>query len=401
MAGTGKYLSLSLPEGWSNMNFVRSPWPRRVLLGALILLQGCGGGNSNGVSSPPVLTGPEFLYVGTGNNSPATGPTELLVFPIDSNTGALGSPTTIPATGSILGTVGDPFGKVLYTTEDGVGIHEYSINGSSGALAEFSGSPFPTAAASNLFTDTQNKFVYLSTCPFARSSTGTLTGNPANCSQQSGGSKAGVDPGDKFVLFNCDNRGEAVCVTTLDPTTGVLTLVPQNNEVFANFYQPNDELVHPSGKFAYSSGPFEGFQGPPPIPPSPIFEEIAIFSLDRTSGQLSILTQLDLPFVPDSMVMAMDTAGKFLYAADSTKILAFSINAADGSLTPIPGSPFLGQHKFSLGANVFRVDPAGKVLYLTALDGNAIVGYRIDPATGALSYWRYTVEPVCCTDPIG
>jgi 6-phosphogluconolactonase len=31
------------------------------------------------------------------------------------------------------------------------------------------------------------------------------------------------------------------------------------------------------------------------------------------------------------------------------------------------------------------VDPAGKFLYLTALDSNAIFGYRIDLASGALS----------------
>ncbi|HET9363564.1 MAG TPA: beta-propeller fold lactonase family protein [Candidatus Angelobacter sp.] len=367
------------------MKRARNAWLHPISLVALVLLSGCGGGNSNGISSPPVLTGPEFLYVGTGNNSPATGPAELLRFPIDSSTGALGAPATITATGSILGTVGDPFGKVLYTTEDGVGIHEYSIDGATGTLSEFSGSPFAAAVNGVLFTDTHNDFFYVGTCPFARSNTGTLTGNPANCSQQVGGFKASVDPGNQFVLLACDNRGEAVCVTTRDLNTGVLTLVSINDAVFANFYQPTDVVVHPSGKFAYSSGPFAGFQGPPPIPPSPTFEEIAVFSLDRPSGDLHILNQVDLPFVPDSQVMAMDPAGKFLYAADSTKILAFSINAADGSLTPIAGSPFLGTHKFALGANVFHVDPAGKFLYLTALDSNAVFGYAIDPATGSLS----------------
>ena len=370
------------------MNRIRSPLSRRVLLAALILLQGCGGGgskgNSNGVPPPPVLTGPEFLYVGVGNSSTATGPTELLMFPIDFNTGALGSPTTIPAKGSILGTVGDPFGRVLYTTEEGVGIHEYSINGSSGTLTEFSGSPFATAVNGSVFTDTQNKFVYVGGCVYSRSSTGTLTPGPTACPPPGSGSKAAVDPGDKFVFFNCDNRGEAVCLTTLDPNTGVLTLVRQTNDVFANFYMPDDEAVHPSGKFVYASGPFVAF-APPPLPPPSAFEKIAIFSLDRSAGQIAIVTQLDLPFAADQMVMAMDPAGKFLYAADSTKILAFSINAADGSLTPIPGSPFAGQHTYSLGANVFHVDPAGKFLYLTALDSNAIFGYRIDPASGALS----------------
>ena len=370
------------------MNRIRSPWSRRMLLAALILLQGCGGGdsksNSNGIPPPPVLTGPEFLYVGAGNSSPATGPTELLMFPIDFNTGALGSSTTITAKGSIVGTVGDPFGRVLYTTEDGVGIHEYSINGGTGALTEFSGSPFATAVNGSVFTDTQNKFFYIGGCVFTRSSTGALTASPIGCPPSGVGTKAAVDPGDKFVFFNCDNRGEAVCAMTLDPNTGALTKITESNDVFANFYMPNDEAVHPSGKFVYSSGPFVAF-APPPLPPPAAFEKIAVFSLDRSAGQLSILAQLDLQFAADNMVMALDPAGKFLYAADSTKILAFSINAADGSLAPIAGSPFAGQHKFSLGANVFHVDPAGKFLYLTALDSNAIFGYRIDPATGALS----------------
>jgi 6-phosphogluconolactonase (cycloisomerase 2 family) len=357
-------------------------WSRVLGLAALILFQGCSGGNSNGVPPPPPLNGPEFLYVGTGGTA---GPNGLLIFPIDPNTGALGPATTISATGSILGTVGDPFGKVLYTTEDQVGIHEYSINGTTGALTEFSGSPFAVPSNSTLYTDTQNKFVYSSNCGYVRSSTGMLTPIGSGCVVGGSGLKTAVDPADKFVIFNCDNRGEAVCVATLDPNTGVLTRVPQNNEVFANFYQPNDEAVLPSGKFVYSSGPFAGFQGPPPVPPSPTFEEIAIFSLDRTSGQLTILTQMDLPFAPDSMVMAMDPAGKFLYAADSTKILGFSINATDGSLTALAGSPFMGQHKFALGANVFHVDPAGKFLYLTGEDSNTVFGYRIDSASGTLS----------------
>src|ERR1700731_3343197 len=161
------------------MNRVQSLWSRRILLAALILLQACGGGgskgSSNGIPPPPVLTGPEFLYVGAGNNSPATGPTELLMFPIDFNTGALGAPTTIPAKGSILGTLGDPFGQVLYTTEEGVGIHEYSINGSTGGLTEFSGSPFAAGVNGNIDTDTQNKFFYISSCLYTRSSTGMLT----------------------------------------------------------------------------------------------------------------------------------------------------------------------------------------------------------------------------------
>src|SRR5690242_17887488 len=88
---------------------------RFVLVLALALLQGCGGGSS---SNPPPPTGPEFLYVGT-TNSQRGNPTEIVGFPINSSTGALGTPTVL-ATGPVLGSVGDPFGRALYTA-DGTG----------------------------------------------------------------------------------------------------------------------------------------------------------------------------------------------------------------------------------------------------------------------------------------
>jgi len=119
-------------------------FPRFVLVLALALLQGCGGGSSSNPPPPPPPpppTGPEFLYVGTTNSQPGN-PTEIVGFPINSSTGALGTPTVL-ATGPVLGSVGDPFGRALYTADGTGAIHEYTINGTTGALTEVSASPFP------------------------------------------------------------------------------------------------------------------------------------------------------------------------------------------------------------------------------------------------------------------
>jgi 6-phosphogluconolactonase len=364
-----------------------------LALAMFILLQGCGGGSSSGGNSngvvppPPVLTGPEFLYVGTAN-FPAGSPTELLVFPINFTTGALGAPTTIPAANPVTATAGDPFGKVLYTADGTTGaIHEYSVNGSTGALTEFSGSPFPplpnpaVASTSNLYTDTQNRFVYLSNCGFARNAAGALTPITNPCFAQVQGVSFAVDPGNKFVIAACQLRNAPTCVNAINPVNGSLEGVPGGPATVSSF-TPHAVAAHPSGKFVYTGGLFD--PSPPfPAPPDP-HERIVVYSLDRATGILSVTAQTEFQTRLEVIALTLDPAGKFLYAADSQNVFGFSVNAANGTLTPVPGSLFPG-HPFQDFSSVLRVDPAGKFLYLAATDIGAVVGYKIDPGTGSLT----------------
>ncbi len=66
---------------------------------------------------------------------------------------------------------------------------------------------------------------------------------------------------------------------------------------------------------------------------------------------------------------------------DSIGVWAYTIDAATGALTPMPGSPFAaGQHPVSV-----MVDPTGKFVYAANEQSNNVSAYRIDGTTGALT----------------
>jgi 6-phosphogluconolactonase (cycloisomerase 2 family) len=80
--------------------------------------------------------------------------------------------------------------------------------------------------------------------------------------------------------------------------------------------------------------------------------------------------------------IAMDPAGKFVYTANSSSqsVSALVVNATNGTLTTVNGSPF--------GAGPLPgpviVDPSGSYAYVVNGD-STIIAYGIDPVTGALT----------------
>lgn len=82
------------------------------------------------------------------------------------------------------------------------------------------------------------------------------------------------------------------------------------------------------------------------------------------------------------MVMALDPSNKFLYATGpEVGITGYSINAATGLLTPVPGS--LPEPGIILDG--LTIDPTGRFLYAQEFFQQALLGFKIDPATGALT----------------
>jgi 6-phosphogluconolactonase (cycloisomerase 2 family) len=361
---------------------------RFVLVVIFVLLQGCSGGSSSsGNPQPPLLAGPEFVYVGSVN-SPATNPTQIAIFRVDPSTGALSSPA-IMLTNAVSGSGVDPFGKVLYIG-DGLtgGIHEYAINGGNGVLTEFAGSPFPlpvkvtgtppfTGAA--LFTDPQEKFVYDLSCGYNRDSAGTLTPIiPGSCFAEIGGFEAAVHPNGKFVFYACNIIDFAICAASINQV-GVLVRVSEEGP---SRFEAHDMAMHPSGNFIYASGDLALLPPPPNNPPSP--EQIAILNFNASTGTLAVLNQITLKVPADRTAIAVTPNGKFLYVVDATNMYAFSVNA-DGNLTPVSGSPFPGGHTMQPFSRALQVDNTGQFLYLAATDINAVVGFKIDPNSGAIS----------------
>jgi 6-phosphogluconolactonase len=84
-----------------------------------------------------------------------------------------------------------------------------------------------------------------------------------------------------------------------------------------------------------------------------------------------------------SVAVICNNVGRFAYVANlaSNNVSAYSINAATGTLTPVPGSPFA-----TAGADAFiTLHPSGKFSYVADNSLSSISAYAIDASTGALT----------------
>jgi 6-phosphogluconolactonase len=129
-----------------------------------------------------------------------------------------------------------------------------------------------------------------------------------------------------------------------------------------------------------------------------VSNDVSAYSVDPVSGALTAIPGSPFPAWPVPVAglyaassagpggAAVDPSGKFLYVSnprsdtENVYILAFTVNAATGALTAIPGSPFVVGRFLQLGA--IAVDPNGKFLYVT--DGN-IFTLNINAGSGALT----------------
>lgn len=114
-----------------------------------------------------------------------------------------------------------------------------------------------------------------------------------------------------------------------------------------------------------------------------------MFRQDASTGALTVLSQMTIP----NYYLVVHPSGKYLYASSPTNsnhgnVLGFHIDRNSGSLTPLPGSPYVtsGSYPRSL-----VIDATGRFLYLVNVFGDTsdtseVDGYAIDPATGSLTF---------------
>jgi 6-phosphogluconolactonase len=374
-----------------------------VLLSAMA---GCGGGSSKQpmtvLPTPTPAVAAQFLYVASGDG-PATGPHQLLGFPINLTTGVLGTQFTVTTPNAAGGLLEDPTGKFLYASDFMTGdVSVFSLNPANGALTEITGSPFPPQPngasifpGSLLFTDKTGQFVYESGAQagflgLAKSNTGALS---AFGSSLINARTATFDPSNKFVYSGgCPSRTEQpLCLSTLGPT-GSLTHVPLATIPSLIDIEAHDVAVSPVGGFVFASGVLV----PTVFPvPSNETEVLLSFSMNPANGILTPLPALitnlqpEIGATPVATDVVVDPHGKFLYVNTQDKIFGFSINA-QGGLASIPGSPFPGQYTVNTGLG-FRIDATGNFLYEIMADQppstapTGVVGFRIDQTNGALT----------------
>jgi len=115
--------------------------------------------------------------------------------------------------------------------------------------------------------------------------------------------------------------------------------------------------------------------------------EIYAFTISPTTGQLSPVS--GSPYTEGTAPAAVSLApnGKFAFSAtnDGKEIYAFTIEQNSGALMTVPGSPF--PTGFANGSPYpdIAVSPNSQDLYLASSGDGEVVGFSIDPTSGALT----------------
>jgi 6-phosphogluconolactonase len=197
-----------------------------------------------------------------------------------------------------------------------------------------------------------------------------------------------------FIQVTNDNRFamtadlgiDKVLINRFNPDNGSLTPADPG---FANL-EPGSGPRHiafcPSGKFVYVL--------------NELTSTITVFSLNSESGAMqSAQTHSTLPkgFSGNNSTaeIVIDTQGKFVYVSNrgDNSIAQFSVDSADGSLTPVGWISSGGETPRN-----FEIDPSGKWLFAANQDSGNIVLFSIDQTNGTLKQISDSTKissPVC------
>lgn len=361
---------------------------RRALAMALVvagsgcllgLSPGCGSGGGRSIGNPSGLPS-RFLYASAfQETSPGSG----------KFTGGIYAYRFDPATGGLRAVAGSPFatdtiGAPLVISRDARFLYsinfatDYSIAAFSiqvdGSLATVPHAPFVATEPTRwLGIDPAADFLYAIsysgdlTVYSIAPATGALTAEP-------GASVVGLAPpwvitpdGQRFYQVSANE----ILEFSIDPASGALQpLAGSPIAIQTNTFEPEDAAIDPSGRFIYvtNSAVFTGFGGP-----------LYAWSIDPQTGAVTALGPFGITAGPQNSV-TVDALGK--YAVVTTVVTSktgsncfavLGIDAASGSLTAVPGSPFGGN------CGVLVSDSSAPYIY----EGSSGINvYWLDQATG-------------------
>jgi 6-phosphogluconolactonase len=293
-----------------------------------------------------------FVYVTNAGGTSGAGAGNISAYSIDSQTGALlpvpGSP--FPDPGGPWSIAVDPKGRFAYAVNVANDtISAYAIDASTGALTPVPGSPFPQDP--------------------------TLSGErPVSVA---------IDPSGNF-LFAANYYFRTVRAYRIDENTGALSQVP--GSPFPAGTNPESVTVDLNGQFVYVANGYHGGNG-----------TVSAYSIDRSSGSLTPVpgSPFAVPIggspspgsVPCSLTVHATAVGQALYVADSWRnyIWEYIIDQTTGALAPSPTSPF----SVPGGPYFISADSHGQYVYLSnqypSYPTGSVAGYTIDTATGSLT----------------
>jgi 6-phosphogluconolactonase len=310
----------------------------------------------------------QFVYVANVNDNNISG------YSVDDATGALipipGSPF---ASGTFPRSVtADPTGRFVYVVNLGDNnVSGYAIDAATGALTSIPGSPFHAGSGPICIAlDPQDRFAYVAN--FSQQSISEYTINAVTGALIPGGSVAGVgslqslavDPAGRFLYSTNAFLPASVTGFTINQSTGALGGIGS----FLTGNLPLSVAVDPSGRFAYVANAND--------------KDVSGFTINAAKGTLTSIPGSPFPARSNPVFVAPDPAGRFVYVVNtgSDSISAYTINAATGALATTPESPFPTE----LRPQSLAVDSTGRFAYGGNGD-NTISGYTINAAGGALT----------------
>jgi 6-phosphogluconolactonase (cycloisomerase 2 family) len=300
----------------------------------------------------------------------------------------------------------DRTGRFSFVLNSGIGpgtpsrverssISVFSRDDRTGDLREVKGSPFDTSlsviGARGMTLHRSGRFVYVPAdagiFQWAVSEEGTLTAIGAGYVDAGRTPRELVfDDAGRFAYVTHNEReSDGIYVFEMNATTGGLQERPSLRQAFENRDLRLSTLaLHPNGKFLYAvNQPFEAVPG-----------RMVAFSIDASTGALSPIP--GQPFVlPVNSAAApiFHPSGESLYVpafpADSStgQVAAFAVDRSTGALTPLSGSP----HATGVGAGSVALAPSGKFLFVANQGsqgigaGASISAFEIDRSTGSLT----------------
>jgi 6-phosphogluconolactonase len=193
-----------------------------------------------------------------------------------------------------------------------------------------------------------------------------LTGSPFTYSAlEASISIAKMDPIGRY-LYVANSLENYVWAYVVDSTSGALTMV--SGSPFDMGAGTTGLVIDPTGQYLYVAS----------------VDKITAFKIDPEFGLIPGASYAST----NPLALAIDGSGHYLYAvnhyADTNNLSAYSIDPFTGVLTPVPGSPFTA----GVGPNDIEVDFSGKFVYVanaeSGLLGDVSV-FSIDATNGSLT----------------
>jgi 6-phosphogluconolactonase (cycloisomerase 2 family) len=343
----------------------------------LLGLAGCGGVSANGAITPtPTPTPAPSPSPTPGEPEPEPSPS-----PSPSPTGSPSpSPTPTPVGHNSASVSRFVFGVIDFEAE---GFFAGKIDNATGQITPVAGQPANNPLGQNivvqLLADPKGRFVYaLDVGAFAF---GTQIGQFGISAFQVNQNSGSLAPSPKQIVFPVQRFGQMVI-----DGTGKFLYQPDGSGIdLYSINQSNGQLTQVAASVpAPAVGAFSAASNDGKF----LFNEgnglVEVYGINSANGQLiNATTPISTGGSGGPILVGADSHLLFVANSSQGTVAAFSV-ASNGTLTPLPGSPF------SAGAQPqgMSLSPDGKFLYIAFQDNagsSQVKGFLIDPAAGTFS----------------